>query len=1382
MLPKVATHILHSTSRAAAAVQNQTHTIRNVLHSSSSPAPTSLGPWNGPSSSSSGGSSSNGPGPGGQKFTGSRFHTGYSNAGRAVTQANAITSQDGSVGQTDDSDDLPGRRVSIQTPRRSRPRSHSLSAQPPPELGVLKTVQLHARSKHAFAGRNSTSVPVEDPPVHILVRRNSTSVSPEPLDRPHTPVRRNSTSSSDEPTLPFEPPRRPATPHTHVRRNSTSSSEGRSVPLQSPPPPHSRPEIPPLAATDPAAPQTVAPPSLESPAFNAIRQARYSGDPGLVAEAVRDLIDHCKNPSVREYNCALEALRETRRPGEPLIMIMQTYNNMLKHSLLPNLRTYFELITAITDRDQEIFTTIAALEARVRRGTASTTDKQRIAHLRAENTFESAMKLFETVNTSEGSSKIPLYLYVALLRSCANHERPNVALYVFTALEHRTDIKPVASVYKHMIRAYTSPTEIEQAALIFDEFVQRSAGDGIDWNAAYDDPNGPRRQHLQVYNQMIEAHFRTGFPERAVALLDRMLKSPAPAAFGPADVPRPASSTYSVTIAGFIQSGEIDKALEWFEQLLAQTERPRAPYEAATVILRPDAVAWAQMLDALAFDGRVADLNRLFLVLVECAPKDGLRVRDGDRELVYLANVQRLSELSDAQAKESCDFLLQHVIVVGPRTDLATLLRPIWEDFVRRGMLQDALQVVEFLERVSAGRVGLQHPIGALSALVYGRNSVVPYAIARQLVRLSQRHGVRIETPHAARVLQAYAEAEGARPEDMDTQDWAFLIGAAVAQEIVASHRPPTYTFGGLVALLEDMSAAGAALADVEPRLIRQVVKTIFVKHGTDELRALFTRLGPGFARVLDDPEQAHEALSSAAASEAGASAEETAAEMEMELDPPVQRLYIDKMLGKSIEEQIMRQGSSPSANAEAAYRMSREGLKRQHAPTAFIMGKLIQHLGRQNMLDRVRDVYTTAQVLLRSLEADKQAQSSSWFAIENSMIIAFAHAGDLEAAHVHRVRILELGGAPSADAYGALILYVKDTTDDTSNALALFQEAQVHHVVPNQYLYNNIISKLAKARKADYALELFEQMKVGGITKPSSITYGAVIGACARVGDVVAAENLFQEMKTAPGYRPRVPPFNTMMQLYTTTKPNRERALHYYNELRAAQIAPTAYTYKLLMDAYGRIEPVEIETMEEIWRALRDDPAVEIQGNHFASLINAYGCVQKDLDKAIAVFASIPQFPNAPPRDALVFEAMINTLVAHRRTDLMPEYISLMHSEGVHMTAYIANFLIKGYADVGDMEQARKIFEGLIDPPSGIAAFNNHAPHEPSTSPVIDPMEPVYREPSTWEAMVRAELGSGNRSNAEALLARLRERCYPEAVFNRISGVLIDHSKVLLT
>ncbi|KAJ7468380.1 hypothetical protein B0H11DRAFT_1920946 [Mycena galericulata] len=286
---------------------------------------------------------------------------------------------------------------------------------------------------------------------------------------------------------------------------------------------------------------------------------------------------------------------------------------------------------------------------------------------------------------------------------------------------------------------------------------------------------------------------------------------------------------------------------------------------------------------------RLAALGgRMFLVLTECAVKDGLRVRDADRE-------HRLPELDDAKAAETAAFLVTHVM--GPRMDVPRL-----------GMLQEAVE----------GRLGV-----ALSALVYERHAKVPYGIARQLARLSQEHGMPAEPAHAVRVLQAYAEVPETNglPKDMDERDWAFLLAAAVGQEIVPSHRPDTYTFRGLVSLLEDMSGLGVQLADVPPRLVRQVVKSVFVKHGTDELHELFERLG--FEGVLEGP-----AIDACADTAAASEGEGTAAEaMEVDLamlDPPVQqqRVYINKMLSKSIEETIMRPGASPAASAETAYKL----------------------------------------------------------------------------------------------------------------------------------------------------------------------------------------------------------------------------------------------------------------------------------------------------------------------------------------------------------------------------------------------------------------------------------------------------------------------------
>ena len=167
----------------------------------------------------------------------------------------------------------------------------------------------------------------------------------------------------------------------------------------------------------------------------------------------------------------------------------------------------------------------------------------------------------------------------------------------------------------------------------------------------------------------------------------------------------------------------------------------------------------------------------------------------------------------------------------------------------------------------------------------------------------------------------------------------------------------------------------------------------------------------------------------------------------------------------------------------------------------------------------------------------------------------------------------------------------------------------------------------------------------------------------------------------------------------------------------------------------YGTIEPVDTKAMEDIFERLIRDRQVPVQGTHWAALINAWGCVKKDLEKAIAVFDSIAIHPSKVQSgvklpDAVCFEALLNVLVTLRRTDLIPEYCERLSSYGIHMTAYIANLLIKGYAAVGDLERSRAVFESLVDPPEGVAAPNNHTPHDTITDASQVPLNaPVFRE-----------------------------------------------------
>jgi pentatricopeptide repeat protein len=1217
MLPKVATHILHTTSRAAASIQHQSHTIRNVFQLQSSSGPSSgtgnLAPWSGPSSSNWG---NNGPGTGGAKYNaGSRFQNGYTvssmyivvlplfiscrthfqGPARTLTQANSTisSSHDGSFSQTDDAEELP-KCVSISTTNSTRIRSRSLSIpvqgrrERAERLGVLQTVQLHSRSRHAF----TSNLPTERSAAALSESHRPPSI------QPGSPIISSDSSSASVPSSSASLHSDGSFPPTPVlvRRNSTSASSHRIPDAVELPPLSSSPTplVSSFAPSDPTVPQTTEAPALHdssqtlSEAYVCLRDARNSGDASVAAEAVRRFREAAVTPSAREYNMALEALHHTRRPGEPLHMLLETYNAMLKHGLLPNLRTYTLLIYALADRDLEIQKLIHVLGMRLKhrklagRDEAVTeqADRQRIESLRREDNFTSAMSLFQAVLSLNGNQRCPPNLYQTLLRSCAHHGSIDNAIHIFAQFEKRPVGRPTALMYKYLIQAYTNAGEIGGAEEIFNDFMTACKRGAIEWNISKN-PDLPRRLHLQLWNQMIETYFRCGMPDKAVELVDKMMRSTAGPVFQLGDIPPPATSTFTTVLSGFCQMGDVATAQAWFERLLEQTQANDNPFESSGTAMRPDGVAWSVMLDALAVKGMVKELNRFFSLFLQEADRCGLNVTPTQRAIVFAANMARIEDLDVEQMVQTLGFLMEHTVMEssGSRSDRAAMNTEIWEAYLSKGLYDHAVTVLVRFVHAEIKKEGphaddlspadildiLQRMQLEFTRQIYDKTGgAVPFAVIMQLARVADTVRVMQQEEYTPLFLHSYALSQKSDTlplKDMNSRDWELILYAAVEVETAAKEgRPlhahiPQYAFGGIFSLLRDMCRQKVALDQMPANLVRRTVNLLIHQYGAEEVKRIFETLGSPYQGLLDGPDQRSSAIARAL--------EESSPTLIQDPNQPLAelpQLRIDQYQTLLVEEALKSNGEHAAVQA---YDRFCNGLRAGKAPSSLTIGRMIQGLGRVGEVGKVSYAYTVAQRVLRLLKHNKSWQAAAWFAIEDSMIIALAHHGDVDSAHVHRTRILDHGGALTPDAYGALILNIKDTTDDASNAMSLFQESQVRGVVPNQFLYNNIISKLAKARKADHALELFQQMKSSRI-QPSSITYGAVIGACARVGDIHSAELLFSEMVQARNFKPRVPPYNTMMQMYTATKPNRERALHFYRELQKAGVAPTAHTYKV--------------------------------------------------------------------------------------------------------------------------------------------------------------------------------------------------------------------------
>ena len=259
------------------------------------------------------------------------------------------------------------------------------------------------------------------------------------------------------------------------------------------------------------------------------------------------------------------------------------------------------------------------------------------------------------------------------------------------------------------------------------------------------------------------------------------------------------------------------------------------------------------------------------------------------------------------------------------------------------------------------------------------------------------------------------------------------------------------------------------------------------------------------------------------------------------------------------------------------------------------------------------------------------------------------------------------------------------------------------------------------------------------------------------------------------------------MMQFHLTTVPSREKVLHYYRALLAAKVPPSGHTYKLLLDTYATLSPIDIPAMERVFADLCADHAVRVQATHWASLIVAYGIHSDDVSKAIDIFDSIPTHPSTADSEiataAVVWEAILSVIAKRGSLEDLEVMRQRMVQSGAHPTAYVNNVLIGGFARTGEIGKAREVFDSMGDSVTGVAAPNNHptlltsSGHVKPATVTSVPTRVVYREPSTYEAMIRAELTAGSREAADGVISRMGERRYPMPVYMRARAILDDPS-----
>ncbi|KAI5197772.1 hypothetical protein E4T39_07113 [Aureobasidium subglaciale] len=452
-----------------------------------------------------------------------------------------------------------------------------------------------------------------------------------------------------------------------------------------------------------------------------------------------------------------------------------------------------------------------------------------------------------------------------------------------------------------------------------------------------------------------------------------------------------------------------------------------------------------------------------------------------------------------------------------------------------------------------------------------------------------------------------------------------------------------------------------------------------------------------------------------------------------------------DNKASVAITDLLEKPHGKSAAHLSEALAKFRNVRRAGRVPRFFAYSKLIMAAAKENQFSLCRDILEMAKQDVPFLPQYRVVRFG-WVSILDSMLSACLNVGRRDLAAQYHQDLLDMGASPSANTYGLYITTLKDNTktfDEATEAVKIFLRAKAEGVEPTSFLYNALIGKLGKARRIDDCLFYFAEMRNLGI-RPTSVTYGTIVNALCRVSDEKFAEEIFEEMEACANYKPRPAPYHSLMQYFLTTKRDRSKVLSYYERMRSKGIQPTMHTYKLLIDTHATLEPLDMagaETVLAEMRAAGEKP----EAVHYAALIHAKGCVQHDMAGARSLFDTVASDSKVKLQPC-VYQAMFESLVANRQVADAESLLAHMSSRSVEMTPYIANALIHGWALEKDIVRARHAFDRV--------SFAD-------------------REPSTYEAMVRAHLAVEDHEGAQAVASEALRRGYPAAVANKIAELI---------
>lgn len=1017
-------------------------------------------------------------------------------------------------------------------------------------------------------------------------------------------------------------------------------------------------------------------------------------------------------PTVGAYNALLAAAIELHVDTHHAVpKALDVYSDMLRRRVMPDEETYKTLVQLLVTRALDTIKAKELLEQqRVRFGgmeepgkfmfQSSEVERELLAE---DHSLSIAVKLFDAATTRHAELVFPLGVYRALITACAEEGQVEDMIRVYAHMETHKVI-PHAAIFPSMINAFGAMGDLKSAVECYNEYRA----------LAIADDNGifgiVGRRDGEVYAALIRAYLSCGKEEGGLRFLDRIRSS--------------------------------------FDEVQENREARQEAVE--SVIVQDALVQHALVAGQFAEAVKHAETRLRGSALERAMAKICIAAADAGDVSVAASAYERLP--ADASVTPAVSMLALHV-----RQGSVMAARPFWAVLSAAGqatsdMIQPTTMYAVALVKSGHVEEGLMEARSMFARI----RAAAP---SNQQLLLPVREEIDEALELLGRVLMQTGTVLS--PQAAMTLIWSMVENGGLVSP-VAEHAVSSLGPMGISQLnVHDLTLAlqvqagmllnNPALYDAAHPVRFAHMVEIAMSTGL-AMDAFTTRLvDQAVAKLADSrPDIVQRWQDHLAPSSKGSyvsSRYTPVSDSSMVSPSPTEDTFdpyahaTDYRGSAIIADELENTSGRPESHLDEALTKFKNMRRVGRHPRYITYAKLITAAAKCGRMNLVHDILGMARHDV-PLIPQYSVVKYGWVSILDAMVAACLTLGDRNLAAKYHQELLNMGAAPSANTFGLYITTLKESTktfDEATEAVKIFHRATAEGVEPTSFLYNALIGKLGKARRIDDCLLYFAEMRANGV-RPTSVTYGTIVNALCRVSDERFAEEMFDEMESMPNYKPRPAPYNSMIQYFLNTKRDRSKVLAYYERMQSKNIQPTMHTYKLLIDAYASLEPVDMEAAEKILDTIKST-GQHPEAVHYASLIHARGCVLHDMEGARKVFDSVVENPNVRLQPCL-YQALFEAMVANHQVTATADLLKDMASRNVEMTAYIANTLIHGWAAEGNIANAKSIYDGI-----GIQK----------------------REPSTYEAMTRAFLASEDRQSASGVVQEMLSRGYPTAVASKI-------------